>query len=127
MLLVEEEKSFEHDVIESSKSHKTESRRKGGDVLLMEKLDSMINVITERKAKDMKLMTLEARTLDDSSHSLADSLAKLLVIPSLIPSSPEFCFACTMVENPNKRILLNGMSDDNTRLQFIKYLFEKDV
>ncbi|KNA09333.1 hypothetical protein SOVF_154590 isoform A [Spinacia oleracea] len=119
-------RSSENDVAESSKSCRTESgSRKGGAALLMEKLDTMVKVVTERNIKDMELMNLEARTLNDSSNTLAESLAKLVSMDGLIPGSPEFCFACTMIEDPQKRILLNGMPDDNTRLQWIKYLFEK--
>ncbi|WCJ39612.1 hypothetical protein M5689_020589 [Euphorbia peplus] len=119
-------RSSENDVMESSKSRKTAYGKKGGAAVLMEKMDAMVKLVTERNAKDLELMTLEARTLDDSSHSLVDSLAKLVAMPELINGSPEFCFACTMVEDPNKRIVLNSMPDDHTRLQFIKYLFEKD-
>ncbi|WCJ29493.1 hypothetical protein M5689_011126 [Euphorbia peplus] len=113
-------RSSENDVMESSKSRKTAYGKKGGPAVLMEKMDVMVKLVTERNAKDLELMTLEARTLNDSSHSLADSLAKLVAMPELINGSPEFCFACTMVEDPNKRIVLNSMPDDHTRLQFIK-------
>ncbi|KAL2904542.1 Type II secretion system protein M [Bienertia sinuspersici] len=92
----------------------------------MEKLDAMVKVATERNNKEMELMSLEAQTLVESSHTVADSLAKLVSMPGLVPGSPEFFFACTMIEYPQKRILLNGMPDDNTRLQWIKYLFEKN-
>ncbi|KAL6583696.1 hypothetical protein OROMI_002985 [Orobanche minor] len=61
--------SFEHDVTESSKSRRTENGRKGGAVLLMEKIDSIVKVVTERNVKDMELMSLQARALDDSSHT----------------------------------------------------------
>lgn len=92
----------------------------------MEKLDGMVKVVTERNNKEMELMSLEAQTLNESSHTLADSLAKLVSMPDLTPGSPEFFFACTMIEDPQKRILLNGMPDDKTRLEWIKYLFEKN-
>ena len=63
--------------------------------MLMEKLDAMVKVVTEKKnIKDMKLMNLEAHTLDYSSYTLADSLAKLVSMLGFIPCSPEFCFAC---------------------------------
>ncbi|XP_056692197.1 uncharacterized protein [Spinacia oleracea] len=118
-------RSSENDIAESSKRCRIESgSRKGGAALLMEKLDTMVKVVTERNIKDIELMSLEARTLNDSSNTLADSLAKLVSMKDLTPGSPEFCFACTMIEDPQKRILLNGIPDDNTRLQWIKYLFE---
>ncbi|KAL2893159.1 L10-interacting MYB domain-containing protein [Bienertia sinuspersici] len=120
-------RSSDNDVVESSKSCRTKSgSRKGGAELLMEKLDAMVKVVTERNTKEMELMSLEAQTLAESSHTLADSLAKLVSMLGLVPGSPEFFFACTMIEDPQKRILLKGMPDDNTRLQWIKYLIEKN-
>ncbi|KMT03747.1 hypothetical protein BVRB_8g188950 [Beta vulgaris subsp. vulgaris] len=95
----------ENDVAESSKSCWTESgSRKGGAGLLMEKLDTMVKVVTERNTKEMELMSIEAQTLAESSHTLVDSLAKLVSMPDLILGSPEFFFACTMIEDPQKRI-----------------------
>ena len=71
-------------------------------------------------------MNLEARPLDDSSYTLVDSLAKLVSMLGLIPGSLEFCFACTFIEDPQKRIILNGMPNDNSRLQWIKFLYAKN-
>ncbi|WCJ24553.1 hypothetical protein M5689_006504 [Euphorbia peplus] len=85
----------------------------------------MVKVVTERNAKEMELMSLEARSLDDSSPTLADSLSMLVKMPDLIDGSPEFCFACTLIEDVNKRIVLHGMPNDNARIQYIKFLFER--
>ncbi|KAK8627398.1 hypothetical protein V6N13_135010 [Hibiscus sabdariffa] len=114
----------ESDVLGSRKSAKVDSIRKiGGAALLTEKLDIMVEAITQRNKRDMELMKLEVH--GDSSHSLADSLAKLVSMPNLIPGSPEFCFACTLIEDPQKRTILRGIPDDISRLQWIKYLFDK--
>ncbi|KAK8549303.1 hypothetical protein V6N13_008979 [Hibiscus sabdariffa] len=114
----------ENDVLGSHKSAKVDSTRKiGGAALLTEKLDIMVEAITQRNKRDMELMKLEVH--GDSSHSLADSLAKLVSMPNLIPGSPEFCFACTLIEDPQKRTILHGIPDDTSRLQWIKYLFDK--
>ena len=74
----------------------------------------------------MELMNLEACTLDNSSYTLVDSLAKLVSLPGLIPSSLKFCFACTLIEDHQKRIILNGMPNDNSRLHWIKFLYSKN-
>ncbi|GMI68704.1 hypothetical protein like AT5G05800 [Hibiscus trionum] len=114
----------ESEVLGSQKSAKIDStRRVGGAALLAEKLDIMVEAITQRNNKDIELMKLEAR--GDSSYELADSLAKLVSMPNLIPGSPEFCFACTLIEDPQKRTILHGIPDDTSRLQWIKYLFDK--
>ncbi|KAK8996767.1 hypothetical protein V6N11_020266 [Hibiscus sabdariffa] len=114
----------ESEVLGSHKSAKVDSTRKiGGAALLTEKLDIMVEAITQRNKRDIELMKLEVH--GDSSHSLADSLAKLVSMPNLIPGSPEFCFACTLIEDPQKRTILHGIPDDTSRLQWIKYLFDK--
>ena len=84
--------------------------------MLREKLDAMVKVITEMNIKDLELMNLEARTLNDSSYTLTDSLAKLVSMPDLIPSTPAFYFAWTLIEDPQQRIILKGMPDDTLRL-----------
>ncbi|MBA0672211.1 hypothetical protein Goklo_024478, partial [Gossypium klotzschianum] len=62
----------------------------------------------------MELMNLKA-------HTLVDSLAKLVSLPGLIPSTPKFCFACTLIEDPQKRTILNSLPNDDARLHWIKY------
>lgn len=96
---------FENDASESQKSCKTEL------------------VVTERNVRVMELMNNEARKLVDSSHTLVESIAKLVSIPGLIHGSPEFCFACTLIEDPQKRTILHGIPDDYSRLQWIKFLY----
>ncbi|KAK9033941.1 hypothetical protein V6N11_050121 [Hibiscus sabdariffa] len=67
----------------SRKSAKVDFTRKiGGAALLTEKLDIMLEAITQRNKRDMELMKLEVH--GDSSRSLADSLAKLLSMSNLI-------------------------------------------
>ncbi|KAL1814996.1 hypothetical protein ACET3Z_017570 [Daucus carota] len=109
----------------SKKYCRPESSKKKGAGLLLDKLDTMVKVVMERSLKDMELMNLEACNLANSSTSLADSLAKLISLPDLIPGSPEFCFACTLIEDPQKRIILDGMPDDYSRIQWLKYLYQK--
>ncbi|CAO2840892.1 unnamed protein product [Amaranthus hypochondriacus] len=93
--------------------------------MLMGKLDYMVQVTTEKNIKDVELIDLEARTLSNSSTTLADSLAKLLSLPGLTSCTPEFDFACTMIEDPQKRTILDGLPSDEARLHWIKYLYEK--
>ena len=90
--------------------------------MLMKKLDAMVKVVTKRNIMDMELMNLEARTLDDSSYTLADSMEKLVFMPGLIPGSLKLYFACTLIEDSQKRIILNGMSDDKLKTSMDKIL-----
>ncbi|KAL8097944.1 hypothetical protein AgCh_030896 [Apium graveolens] len=100
------------------------SKRKAAKMLL-EKLDTMVKVVNERSLKDVILMNLEASSLTNYSISFADSLAKIISLPDLVPGSPEFCFACTLIEDPHKRIFLDGTLDDHSRIQWLKYLYQK--
>ncbi|KAL2931696.1 L10-interacting MYB domain-containing protein [Bienertia sinuspersici] len=118
-------RNSEGDAPDSSKSCKTESSKKGGAAMLMDKIDAMVKVITERNTKEMELMNLESSVHDNSSQTLADSLAKLVSLDGLVPGSPEFSFACTLIEDPQKRIILDGMPNDHARLQWIKFLYAK--
>ncbi|KAK5819831.1 hypothetical protein PVK06_024860 [Gossypium arboreum] len=110
---------FGNNAFGSNKSSKTESfGRVGGSTMLMEKLDAMVQVAIERSIKDMELMNLKARTL-------VNSLAKLVSLPGLIPSTPKFCFACTLIKDPKKRTIHNSLPDDDARLHWLKYLYEE--
>ena len=114
-------------VVNSCKSAKKEKGKKvGGASLLMDKFESLVDLISQRNVKDMESMNLESQGRGDCSNSLADSLALLLRLPGLVPSSPEFCFACTMIEDPQKSTILSGILTDEARLSWIKYLFEKE-
>ncbi|KAL4272002.1 hypothetical protein GQ457_13G009300 [Hibiscus cannabinus] len=74
----------ESEVLGSLKSAKVDStRRIGGAVLLTEKLDIMVEAITQRNKINMDLMKLEVH--GHSSDNLVDSLAKLVSMPNLIP------------------------------------------
>ncbi|XP_021715068.1 uncharacterized protein LOC110683039 [Chenopodium quinoa] len=118
-------RAFENGASESHKSCRTELATAVGARMLMEKLDSMGKAATDRNIKVMELMSLEARKLVDSSHTLVESLAKIVSMPGLVPGSPEFCFACTLIEDPQKRTILHGIPDDYSRLQWIKFLYEE--
>lgn len=115
----------ENDASESQKSCRTDFATVVGARMLMDKLDAMGKVVTDRNLKVMELMNLEARKLVESSHTLVESLEKIVSMPDLIPGSPEFCFACTLIEDPQKRTILHGIPDDFSRLQWIKFLYEE--
>ena len=82
-------------------------------------------MLMEKNIKDVELIDLEARTLSNSSITLANSLAKLLSLLGLTPCTPEFDFACTMIEDPQKRTILDGLPSDEARLHWVNYLYEK--
>lgn len=102
------------DACEINKSSKIEySKTVGGSTMLMEKLNTKFQVITKMNIKDVELINFKARTLSDSSITLADSLASPILLPGLTPCTPVFDFACTLIEDPQKRIILNGLPSDD--------------
>ncbi|KMS96855.1 hypothetical protein BVRB_8g199310 [Beta vulgaris subsp. vulgaris] len=114
----ESKRVSENDASQNTKRCKTE-------FAIMEKLDAIMRVVIERNNKEMESMNLGASTLAVSSPTLVESLAKVVAMPDLIHGSPEFCFACTLIEDPQKRTILHGIPDDYSRLQWIKFLYAK--
>ncbi|KAK8686437.1 hypothetical protein V6N13_125462 [Hibiscus sabdariffa] len=65
----ESKRASKDDVSGSNKSFKVESsRRVEGPTILLDKLDAMVQVVTESIIKDMELMNVKARSLVESSH-----------------------------------------------------------
>lgn len=116
----------ENDALETNKrSCRNCFARRVGIKMIEEKLDTLVKVITEKNIKKMELANLGEKTIADSSHTVAESIAKLVSLPGLIHGSPEFCFACTLIEDPQKRTILHGIPDDHSRLQWILFLYGK--
>lgn len=114
-------------VFENEKGASESNKISGSEIAtveVIEKLDSLVKVANKR-IKDMELINCESRKHAISSYSVDDSIAKLVSLPGLTPGSHEFCFACTLIEDPQKRTILHGIPDDNSRLQWIKFLYEE--
>ncbi|CAA0817586.1 Unknown protein, partial [Striga hermonthica] len=61
-------------------------------------------------------------TIDATDECLTMTLCTL---PDLTATSPEFFFACTMFEDPQKRIIFFGLPDDNSRVEYVKYMYKE--
>lgn len=96
-----------------------------GLTMLMEEMDAIGWVMTTRNIKENELIDLEENTLSDSFITLVNSLTKLLSLTSLTPCAQKFDFACTLIEDSQKRTVRNGFTSDDSRVHWMKYLCEK--
>ena len=105
--------------------------------MLYEKLDAMMEVIiSEKKAREdereerrekrqREEMNKKNGSGDDGAPSGPDALAKICALPHFDPLHPVFMFACELVEDPQKRMILFGLPNDDSRAQWLTYLYDK--
>ena len=122
---------------------------------MYEKLESMMEVIIsekkerkverearriereERKAESekRKVERLERRermeksdksvSVDDRSPSVPDALAKICTLPHFDPLHLVFIFDCGLMEDPQKRMILFVLPNDESRFLWLAYLYEE--
>ena len=113
---------LESDGPESNKSARTDSFKRGGaTAMVCEKLDGIMQTITERNTTMMNLFKI----VDSSKYSVADALAKICALPNLEPGTPEFSFACMLIEDPQKRTILFGLPSDKAIVEWIKFMYNE--
>ena len=54
-----------------------------------------------------------------------DALAKICALPRLDPIHLMLFYACELLEDPQIRMILFGLPNDNSRAQWLTYLYEK--
>ncbi|CAH9086741.1 unnamed protein product [Cuscuta europaea] len=116
-----------NDAPQSNKSARIETSKRAGETKsLGEKLDSMMQLIGERnntsKGVHMSIMSVMDSMVKPKDDEIIDALAKLCAL-DLDPSTPEFYFACTMIEDPQKRSILLGLPNDKMRVEYIKFVY----
>ena len=136
---------MENFCLDPKKSAKTNGpRRIGSTIMMYEKLDTMLEVIiSEKKAREVekgerrverlrrrekrqrKKMNNKNASVNDGASSVPDALAKICVLPTFDPMNPVFIFACELVEDPQKRIILFGLPNDDSNVQWLTYFYEK--
>ena len=65
------------------------------------------------------------KIIDTSKYNVADALAKICILPNLEPCTPKFSFICMLIEDPPKRIILFGMSNNKTIIEWIKFMYKE--
>ncbi|CAH9084758.1 unnamed protein product [Cuscuta epithymum] len=101
------------DAPQSNKSARVETTKRAGKTKsLGDKLDNMMQLIGGRnntsKGVHMSMMNVMDSMVTPKHGEIIEALAKLCALPDLDPSTPEFYFACTMIEDPQKRCILLG-------------------
>ncbi|KAJ8443421.1 hypothetical protein Cgig2_024198 [Carnegiea gigantea] len=137
-------RKLENFSLDPNKSAKTNGPKRMGSVVLMyEKLDTTLEVIiSEKKAREVgreerRVERLEIREKrktkqminknasgNDGPPSIPNALAKIYAMPHFNPMHPVFIFACELVEDPKKRMMLFGLPNDDSRAQWLTYLYE---
>ncbi|KAJ8423843.1 LOW QUALITY PROTEIN: hypothetical protein Cgig2_000969 [Carnegiea gigantea] len=129
-------RKLENFSLDPNKSAKTNGpKRIRFAAMMYEKLDTMLEVIIlERKASEReerrekrqrKHMNNKITSGDNGAPSVPDALAKICVLPNFDPMHQVFIFACELVEDPQKRMILFGFPNDDSRVQWLTYLYDK--
>ncbi|KMT02130.1 hypothetical protein BVRB_9g207130 [Beta vulgaris subsp. vulgaris] len=118
---------------QSNKSAKFESTKKaGGSTALYDKIDGMVQLISERNTatKDFQLaMANMMNTMNISApqYSVTDAMVKLCSMADLDSNSPKFYFACTLIEDPQRRTILLEFPDDRKRVDYIRFMYARHI
>ncbi|CAA0828292.1 Unknown protein [Striga hermonthica] len=128
-------RSFVGDFSQSSKATRNSGKRArvaaiqemlGGIMQTISKRNHLTEEITTSMKNMMSLhMDIVKSMKEKSYYDLRDTMAKLCTLSDLTATSPEFFFACTMFEDPQKRIIFFGLPDDNSRVEYIKYMYKE--
>lgn len=120
---------LENESSQSGTCVRAEGNKKGRTTTLFEKLDNMLQLIGDRsntrKEVYMLIMNVLNSMITPKHDEVADALAKLCALPGLESGTPEFFFACTLIEDPQKRSILFGLPNDKMRVEYIKFLYEE--
>jgi len=124
--------------MDPNKSAKTNGpKRMRSAAMMYEKLDAMLEVIiSEKKAREVereerreirqrKEMNNKNESGDNGAPNVPDAFAKICALPHFDPLHPVFMFACELVGDPQKRMILFGLPNDDSRAQWLTYLYDK--
>jgi len=64
-------------------------------------------------------MNNQSESVDSGTPSVPDALAKICSLPQLDPMHPVFIFACKLIEDPQKTMILFGLPNDDSRVQWL--------
>ena len=61
-------------------------------------------------------------SVDSGAPSVPDTLAKICALPHFDPMHLVFIFACELIEDSQKRMILFDLLNDDSRVQRLTYL-----
>jgi len=70
-------------------------------------------------------MNNQSGSVYSGAHSVPHALVKICALPHFDPVHPVFIFACKLIENPHKRMVLFGLPNNDSKVQWLTYLYEK--
>ncbi|KAL2922727.1 L10-interacting MYB domain-containing protein [Bienertia sinuspersici] len=118
---------------QSNKSAKTESTKKTrGSVALCEKIDGMVQLVSERNNSTKEFQVAMANMMNSMNisapkYSVTDAMLKLCSMGDLDSNSPEFYYACTLIEDPQRRTILLEFPDDKKRVDYIRFMYAQHM
>ncbi|KAL2935131.1 hypothetical protein RDABS01_018249 [Bienertia sinuspersici] len=118
---------------QSNKKAKTESTKKTrGSVALCEKIDGMVQLVSERNNSTKEFQVAMANMMNSMNISapkylVTDAMLKLCSMGDLDSNSPEFYYACTLIEDPQRRTILLEFPDDKKRVDYIRFMYAQHM
>ncbi|CAH9114363.1 unnamed protein product [Cuscuta epithymum] len=116
---------------QSNKSARPTHTKKGGMATFQEMCSGMMEVVSKRSESFnevtglMKDMIKANSNTHTSQYGIGETMAKLICLDGLSTISPEFFFACTMFEDPQCRTIFFSLPDDNSRVEYIRFMYKK--
>ncbi|CAH9095579.1 unnamed protein product [Cuscuta epithymum] len=123
-------RNFEGDS-QSSKSARPNHVKKGGMTIFQDMCGGMMEVVAKRNesfnevTRLMKDMIKSNSSTHVSEYSLGEAMAKLICLDGLSSTSPEFFFACSIFEDPQRRTIFFSLPDHNSRIEYLKFMYKK--
>ncbi|CAH9081918.1 unnamed protein product [Cuscuta europaea] len=87
------------------------------------------NKVDEEVATSVKNMTnvnmsvINSMDAHTSKYIIEDVMEKLCALPDLDALDPKFLFACSLLEDPQKRTILFTLPHDESRVAYIQFMY----
>lgn len=118
---------------QSNKSARTESTRKSrGSAALSDKIDGMVQMIAERNNSTKEFQVamvnmMNSMNIATPKYSVTEAMIKLCAMTDLDSTSPEFYYACTLIEDSQRRTILLEFPDDKKRVEYIRFMYAQNM
>ncbi|VFQ79968.1 unnamed protein product [Cuscuta campestris] len=123
-------RTFEGESSQPNKNARTSNVKKGKNENIQEMLGGIMDAISKRNESLNEVTTLMKDMIKTTSNAhiskfdIGETMAKLCCLPNLSHTSPEFLFACSMIEDPQRRTIFFSLPDDTSRVEYIKFMYK---
>uniref|UniRef100_A0A803NBU7 Uncharacterized protein n=1 Tax=Chenopodium quinoa TaxID=63459 RepID=A0A803NBU7_CHEQI len=124
---------MESGFLSSNKSARFEKYKKSRrSAALSDKIDEMMEIIYERNSSTKEFQTAMVKMMNymniaTPKYSVTDAMVKLCSMDDFYSSSPEFYYACTLIEDPQRRTIFLEFPDDKKRVEYIRFMYAQNV